>query len=83
MENLLAVTNVTVAEMQRALNVEHHHEMENAVNELISKTDNVEQLKALAVKTSGMREFFGLEDRLIDLMGEDDYDDFADEHGLS
>ena len=46
------------------------------------KNAGIETIKDLAIKFSSNRLFFCLEDILIDLIGEDAYDDFADENGL-
>ena len=46
------------------------------------KNAGIKTIKDLAIKFSSNRLFFCLEDILIDLIGEDAYDDFADENGL-
>ena len=56
---------------------------ESVINAELSKCDDVELLKSLAVKFNGVRDFFGVVDRLEDLMDEDSLDDFLSANGVA
>ena len=53
------------------------------IKEIINNCDDVETLKTAAVKFDGIHEFFPIEDRLIKIIGEDCYYDFADYYNLA
>ncbi len=57
------------------------NEAKKIITNAIRDCDCVETLKKAAIKFDGMSEFFELEGRLIDLIG-DEYFDFADKHDL-
>ena len=50
---------------------------------IINNCGDVDTLKAAAIKFEGINEFFPVEDCLVSIMGDDAYDEFLEENGIS
>ena len=83
MQSLLAIKVMTISNIMEAVGVSRTFEVRGAVKVIINASESVSDLQELAIKSNGIREFHGIEDRLIDLMGEDEYDDWADDNGIN
>ena len=86
MTNLKTLTELkndfSFADICRAINSPSNQASAN-LKSIIKSCDDIDTLKAAAIKFDGINEFFTIEDQLIKLMGDDEYFAFADEHDLA
>ncbi len=72
-----------IAELNKLLQTSNSTNFADAIKSAITECNDINVLKAAAIKFDEVREFFSIEARLIDLIGEDEYFSFAEKHDLA